>query len=98
MSGAPQALTGAGAINATTSITEYTSDGGAQALTISDGITQGQFKTVMHVVDGGSGVLTGANLIGTSVTFTDDGESCTLQWSDIQSKWIVVGTNATWAP
>lgn len=94
----PQTLTGAGTINATTAITEYVSNGGAQALTIANGTIQGQQKQILHITDGGSGVLTGANLAGTSVTFTDDGEACTLSWSVSQTKWFVVGTNAVFAP
>jgi len=93
----PQALSGPGEINATTICTEFTSTGGADALTIANGTREGQIKFVLHVADGGDGVLTGANLAGTSVTFTDDGESCTLRWSAAQSKWFIVGTNASFA-
>ena len=89
-----QTRTGAGEINATLICTEYVSTGAAQALTIEDGYNDGQMKYIMHVTDGGSGVLTGAKLAGTSVTFTDDGEGCTLRWSATQDKWYVVGTNA----
>jgi hypothetical protein len=92
----PQSLSGPGEINATTNITEYTSTGGAEALTIANGTEDGQIKYVCHIVDGGSGVLTGANLAGTSVTFTDDGDACTLLWTN--SLWYVVGGNALFAP
>lgn len=97
-SGAPQSLSGAGAINATTAITEFTSTGVGDALTIANGVTAGQIKIVKHIVDGGSGQLTGANLAGTSVTFTDDGEAVTLSWSVSQTKWFVIGGNAVFAP
>jgi hypothetical protein len=56
--GAPQALSGAGAVNVTTFATLFTSTGAAQALTLADGTQAGQIKFIMHVVDGGSGVLT----------------------------------------
>jgi hypothetical protein len=92
-----QARSGAGAITVTTICTEYTSTGSAQALTINDGTHDGQMKYIIHVTDGGSGVLTGAKLAGSSVTFTDDGEGCTLRWSAAQDKWYVVGTNAVFA-
>jgi len=98
VSDAIQALSGPGEINATTAVTEFTSTGGGDALTIANGTSQGQLKIIQHVVDGGSGVLTDAVLAGTSVTFTDDGESCTLMWSTAQTKWFIVGTNAVFAP
>ncbi len=94
----PQSLSGPGAINNSTQITEFTSTGAGDALTISNGLAQGQQKQILHIVDGGSGALTGANLAGTSVTFTDDGDACTLSWSASQSKWFVVGGNALFAP
>ncbi|HKO86714.1 MAG TPA: hypothetical protein VJ140_19625 [Actinomycetota bacterium] len=58
VSGLSQSLSGAGAINLTTPVTRYTSTGAAQALTLADGSINGQKKTIIHVVDGGSGVLT----------------------------------------
>ncbi|MFY7897154.1 MAG: hypothetical protein ACOVP8_13050, partial [Phycisphaerales bacterium] len=74
----PQALSGAGAVNVTTLITRYTSTGGAEALTLADG-TMGQIKTIIHEVDGGSGVLTPTTKTGfTTITFTNAGDACTL--------------------
>jgi hypothetical protein len=58
VSGLSQSLSGAGAINLTTPVTRYTSTGASQALTLADGTINGQTKTIIHVVDGGSGVLT----------------------------------------
>lgn len=58
VSGLSQALSGAGAINLTTPVTRFTSTGASQALTLADGTINGQKKTIIHVVDGGSGVLT----------------------------------------
>jgi len=94
--GTPQVLTGPGVINVTTAITEYVSNGGAQALTIANGLIDGQVKYVVHKTDGGSGVLTGANFAGTSLTFTDDGDAATLLWTS--SMWFAVGGNALFAP
>lgn len=85
----PQALSGAGAVNLTTTCTDYTSTGNAQALTLANG-TSGQIKTISHVVDGGSGVLTPTTKIGfTSVTFTNVGDSVTLRYT--ANGWAIIG-------
>lgn len=84
-----QAITGADAVDITSRVTEFTSDGSAQALTLVDGVV-GQRKTVIHVVDGGSGVLTPANGLGYStITFTTAGESVELEFRT--GGWAVVG-------
>lgn len=86
----PQALSGAGAVNVTTSATAFTSTGGAQALTLADG-TNGQIKTIAHVSDGGSGVLTPTTKSGyTTITFTNVGDSVTLQFFT-GAGWCIVG-------
>lgn len=94
----PQALSGAGAINVTTSATAYTSTGGSEALTLANG-TAGQFKTISHVVDGGSGILTPTTKAGYStITFTNAGDSVTLQYFTTAG-WCVMGSyGATIAP
>jgi len=85
----PQALSGAGAVSTTTSSTFYTSTGGAQALTLANG-RAGQIKTIVHVVDGGSGVLTPTTALGyTTITFTNAGDSVTLQYT--AQGWAVIG-------
>ena len=84
-----QAITGAGAVDVITAVTQFTSDGAAQALTLADGYI-GQRKIVVHVVDGGSGVLTPANGLGYStVTFTTAGEAVELMF--LAGGWAVVG-------
>lgn len=86
----PQALSGAGAVNLTTSATAYTSGAGPDALTLANG-TAGQIKTVAHVVDGGSGVLTPTTRGGYQfITFTNVGDSVTLQYFTTAG-WCVVG-------
>lgn len=86
----PQALSGAGAVNVTTSATYYTSTGALQALTLADGTAEGQVKYIVHKVDGGSGVLTPTTKIGyTTITFTNVGDSCTLIWTS--AGWAIVG-------
>ena len=90
--GTPQSLSGAGAINATTTVTLLTTTG-ANALTIANGTIDGQMKYIVHIVDGGAGTLTGANLLGTNVVFTNAGENATLIWIDSISDWAVVGVS-----
>lgn len=86
--GAPQALSGAGAVNVTTFATLFTSTGAAQALTLADGVMAGQVKFVMHIVDGGSGVLTPTTPTGfATITFTNVRDWAALIW-----------TGAAWAP
>lgn len=84
-----QAITGAGAVDAITGVTQYTSDGAAQALTLVDGYI-GQRKIIVHVVDGGSGVLTPTNGLGyTTITFTTAGEAVELMF--LAGGWAVIG-------
>lgn len=86
---APQALSGAGAVNVTTYLTNFTSTGAAQALTLADGVRVGQLKKIKHIVDGGSGVLTPTNLAGgTTITFTAVGEFALLFWNG--SDWVMI--------
>ena len=87
--GTVQLLSGAGAVNTTTAVTCITTTGASQALTLADG-TVGQFKTVVHTVDGGSAVLTPTTKIGFStITFTNVGDSAQLYYSS--TGWAVVG-------
>ena len=88
-----QTLTGAGAINSSTSTTLLVTTG-TDALTIADGAVNGQVKFIVMKTDGGTGTLTGANLVGTSIAFADAGRAATLLWTD--SKWYMVGGNATY--
>lgn len=88
---ANQALSGAGAVGVTTTLTSLTTTGAAQALTLANG-TVGQLKTIVHVVDGGSAVLTPTTKIGFStITFTAVGESATLVYT--AAGWAIVALN-----
>lgn len=85
-----QSLSGPGAVNITTRITEFTSTGVDDALTLANATNVGQKKTVIHVVDGGSGILTPTSGLGYStITFTTAGESVELEWRS--GGWAVVG-------
>ena len=84
-----QALSGAGAVNLTTGFTALTTTGSAQALTLANG-TAGQVKSITHVVDGGSAVLTPTTKIGFStITFTNVGDSVTLTYT--AAGWAITG-------
>lgn len=90
--GTVQSLSGAGAVNITTATTKLTTTGSAQALTLANGAT-GQFKTIIHAVDGGSAVLTPTTKTGfTTITFTNAGDSATLQYMATQG-WMIVALN-----
>jgi len=94
---AAQALSGAGAVNITAYLTKFTSTGAGNALTIASGSQLGQKKRVSHVVDGGSGVLTGVFVGGTTITFTTVGEFADLIWTSEQS-WAVLELGNTATP
>lgn len=86
--GAPQALSGAGAINVTSYRTNWTT-GAAQAGTLADGTRIGQLKKIQLIVDGGDGTLTPANFgDGTTITFADAGDFAVLRWDG--AEWWVV--------
>ena len=88
--GTVQLLSGAGAVSIATAVTCITTTGASQALTLADG-TVGQFKTIVHTVDGGSAVLTPTTKIGfTTITFTNVGDSAQLYYSS--TGWAVVGS------
>lgn len=94
---APQALTGAGAINVTTNTTLFTSSGVGQALTLAAGTALGQRKRVIHTVRGGgtgTGVITPAaagNLATATLTALRDWVE--FEWSG--AAWNVVGWGGT---
>lgn len=89
---APQALSGAGAVNVTSLVTLFTSTGDAQALTLADGTVTGQLKVIHHTVDGGSGVLTPTTPGNfATITLTNIHEWAALQWSG--SAWNVIAAS-----
>lgn len=94
--GTAQALTGAGAANVTTTITNLTSSGVGDVVTLADG-TAGQVKIITAVSGHGGGntsVITPTTTVGTWTTATLDtvGEGVTLVWTGTDG-WAVVGSN-----
>jgi hypothetical protein len=97
---APTTRSGAGAIAITAPTCLFTSTGAGQALTIADGTFAGQRLTIVHVVDGGSGVITqttGAKLSTpiATITLTAVYDTVTLEWSG--SLWNPVAWSGTTA-
>lgn len=92
--GTAQTLTGAGAVNVTSSITHVVTTG-ADALTLADGV-EGQRKFIVMKTDGGDGTLTPTNLgNGTTITFDDVGDSADLLFTN--AAWHFMGGTATLA-
>ena len=86
-----QSLSGAGAVDITNALTQLTTTGAAQALTLADGAV-GEIKIISHVVDGGSAVLTPTTKIGfTTITFTNVGDSAMLVYTS--AGWDIVALN-----
>jgi hypothetical protein len=92
--GAPQALSGAGAINVTSYRTNWTTTA-ANAGTLADGTIEGQMKRIQLIVDAGDGTLTPANLAGgTTITFADAGDYAVLMWSAGEWRVLELGNDA----
>lgn len=83
-----QSLSGAGAITITEYCTKWTTTG-ANAATLADGVTIGQLKKIIMIVDAGDGTLTPTNLdAGTTITFADAGDFVILMWNG--TDWVVI--------
>jgi hypothetical protein len=92
--GTVQALSGAGAVNLTTLITQVTTTG-AQALTLANG-TNGQIKIITMVADGGDGTLTPTTFAnGSTITFNDVGDSVMLVYNTTGGWALISNTGCT---
>ncbi len=86
---AAQALSGPGAIDIVSPVTNFTSVGATDALTLVDSTVLGQMKVINHSVDAGGYILTPTTLSGGStITVTDVSVSITLMWT--ASGWRLV--------
>jgi hypothetical protein len=90
---------GAGAASLTARVSYWTSTGASQVVTLADG-AQGQVKTFIHAVDGGSLVITPANfggLASTTITLIEAGDSCSFIF--LNGNWwltaVVANTEGT---
>ena len=82
------------AVPITASICHKTSGSDAETLTIVAG-TSGQVLIIVMIVDGGgTATLSGAQING-SVAFSEVGHAATLLYTN--SKWNMIGGNASWA-
>ena len=92
--GAPQAITDAGAITVTEYATNITTTGAA-AMTMADGTTNGQRKLVTLIVGAGAATITPTTLgNGTAVVLAATGDSAEFVWNTTDG-WIagsLVGT------
>lgn len=94
MSQTPQTLTGAGAVDITSSITHIVTNA-ANALTLADG-SEGQEKFIVMKTDVGAGTLTPTSLgNGSTITFDDVGDSAHLLFTN--GSWHFMGGTATLA-
>jgi len=92
LAGTPQALSGAGVLNLTTSITNCTSTGAGQVVSLANSTQAGQIKIVTHTVDGGDVRVTPATLDGgTYATLDAVGDTVVLIWND--SAWQIIAGN-----
>jgi hypothetical protein len=92
--GAIQALSGSGAVNITSYLTQWTTLLLGEAATLANGSVVGQLKKVQMVVDGGDGVLTPANLAAaTTITFNDVNDFVILSWNG--TDWVVIENSGT---
>lgn len=88
---------GAGAVPITGSVHEITTTGAGDALTLANGVTDGQRLTVLYVAEGAGGdtaVLTPTTLAGgTQITFTNLGDTAELTYSSTGG-WYMHGGSA----
>ena len=88
--GTPQALSGAGAANLTTAITNCTSTGASQVVSLANSTQAGQIKIITHIVDGGDVRVTPTTLDGgTYFTLDAVGDTVVPMWND--SAWQCIG-------
>ena len=86
-----QTLSGAGAIDVVTGVTEVTTTA-ADALTLANG-TVGQIKIIVMKADGGDGTITPVTFAGgTTITMNDVGDSVMLTYATTIG-WVLVANN-----
>ena len=91
--GTIQSLSGGGAVDITSLTTAYTSTATGNSLTLANGSTVGQIKTVVYVAEAAgadTGILTPSSRVGyATITFNNVGDSVTLQY--FTQGWAIIG-------
>lgn len=95
LGGTPQTLAEGGVVTVTQTTTRI-SNTGAVALTIDDGLFDGQIKIILTTGATSTSTLSGANLAITSVVFDAVGESAVLFWQG--GAWWPLSGTATFNP
>lgn len=81
-------LTGAGALSLDYKVSHLNQTSGSYAMTLPDGIEEGEEKEIYHVGTGGTFTLTGTFQDWTTLTFSTIGRSAKLIW--VNGKWVFV--------
>lgn len=91
--GVHQALSGAGAADLLTAVTNHTSTG-ADVVTLANGTFVGQKKIITCAVDGGSSIITPATTLGawSTCTLLNVGDTIQLLWNG--TGWLAIGVGA----
>ena len=93
---APEAKSGAGAINVT-SFYSSLATGGAEATNLAAGTELGQLKKIQMITDGGNGTFTITNPVSASldvITFADVGDYVLLMWNGTAWRVLELGNDA----
>ena len=93
---ASSTLSGAGYVPPTAGVCLFTSTGNSQRVSVAAGCPQFKRVRIVHIVDGGSGVITaGVSAALTagvaSITFTNAFDWVELLWNFTSSKWDIIG-------
>ena len=93
-SGTPQAITTSTAVNVTDYCTTIVTGAGNLTGGLPNG-TAGQVKYITMITDGGGTFVCTPTTLngGTTLTFAQDGDACTLLFTDATNGWSVVGNN-----
>jgi hypothetical protein len=92
LGGTPQTLVGAGVITVTETTT-LVSNTGNVALSINDGLFEGQLKIILTTSATNTSTLTGINLAVSSIAFDHAGKTMILFW--VGGKWWPLSGTAT---
>ena len=92
LGGTPQTLAGAGIVTVTQTTTQISNTGNV-ALSINDGLFDGQLKIILTTSASNTSTLSGVNLAVTSISFDMAGKTMILFWQG--TKWWPLSGTAT---